>query len=196
MSTRRSICVFCGSRSGDDPRYAAAAADFGRLLAARGRRLVYGGGGVGLMGEVATAAVDAGGEVVGVIPRFLAREEIASSVVPDMRYVEDMHSRKAAMAELSDAFVALPGGFGTLEELFEAVTWGQLRIHAKPIGILNVAGYFDALLAFLDRCFDDGFIKRAYRSLYIVADEPGELLDRLDAVPPGKADPSRGFEKV
>ncbi|MEM7811988.1 MAG: TIGR00730 family Rossman fold protein [Planctomycetota bacterium] len=193
---RRQICVFCGSRPGDDPRFAAATRDFGRRLAGGGRRLVYGGGSFGLMGTLADAVLDAGGEVTGVIPRFLATAEVAHPRVADMRLVGDMHERKALMAELSDAFVAMPGGFGTLEELFEAITWGQLKIHAKPVGILNVDGYFDALLAFLDRCFDDGFIKPKYRSLYVVASTPGDLLDAIDAVPSDTADPARGIEKI
>jgi uncharacterized protein (TIGR00730 family) len=175
------LCVYCGSRIGNRDEYRLAAESFGRLLADRKIELVYGGGSVGMMGAIADAVLSAGGHVVGVIPELLAVKELMHPGVPDMRLVPDMHARKALMAELSDAFVALPGGFGTFEELFETITWSQLGIHAKPIGLLNTAGYFDDLLRFLDRSFDDGFIRPKYRGLYHVADSPAELLDRLES---------------
>jgi uncharacterized protein (TIGR00730 family) len=173
------LCVYCGSRIGERDDYHLAAATLGRLLAERRIELVYGGGSVGMMGVVADAVLNAGGHVVGVIPELLAVKELIHPAVPDMRLVPDMHARKALMAELSDGFIALPGGFGTFEELFETITWGQLGIHAKPIGLLNVGGYFDDLLRFLDRSFAEGFIKSKYRRLYHVAADPTELLDRL-----------------
>lgn len=173
------ICVYCGSRGGVRPEYREAARRLGRCLAQRGIGLVYGGGSVGLMGVLADAVLDAGGTVTGVIPELLAVKELLHPGVSDMRLVPGMHARKALMADLADAFIALPGGFGTFEELFETITWSQLGIHAKPVGILNVAGYFDGLLTFLDRSFEDQFIKPDYRGLYCVGDEPAELLDRL-----------------
>ena len=175
----RRICVYCGSRPGNSPRYAAAAQALGRLLAERQIELVFGGGSVGMMGLLADAVLDGGGHVIGVIPELLAVKELLHPGVADMRLVKDMHARKKLMAELSDGFIALAGGFGTFEELFETVTWAQLGIHRKPIGLLNTAGYFDGLLTFLDRSFDDGFIQPIYRSLYLVGSEPQELLDRL-----------------
>lgn len=175
----RRICVYCGSRKGERAAYRLATESLGRSLVAQGIELVYGGGSVGMMGVLADEVLAAGGHVIGVIPELLAVKELLHPGVSDMRLVPDMHARKALMADLSDAFIALPGGFGTLEELFETITWAQLGIHAKPIGILNVAGYFDGLLSFLDRSFDDGFIRDKYRELYHVADTPDELLDRL-----------------
>ncbi len=175
----RRLCVYCGSRVGDREDYRAAAESLGRALAERGIALVYGGGSVGLMGTLADATLAAGGEVIGVIPELLAVKELLHPGVRDMRVVPDMHSRKRLMAELADGFVALPGGFGTFEELFETITWAQLGIHAKPIGLLNTAGYFDDLLRFLDRSFADGFIRPLYRELYCVGGEPDEMLDRL-----------------
>ncbi|MBA3315927.1 MAG: TIGR00730 family Rossman fold protein [Planctomycetota bacterium] len=175
----RRICVYCGSRVGDRADYLAAAESLGRLLVDEHIELVYGGGSVGMMGVLADAVLSAGGHVVGVIPELLAVKELLHPGVADMRLVPDMHARKALMADLADAFVALPGGFGTFEELFETITWAQLGIHAKPIGILNVAGYFDDLLSFLDRSFADGFIRPKYRELYHVAERPNDLLDRL-----------------
>lgn len=182
------LCIYCGSRVGVREDYRAVAESFGRLLAERKIELVYGGGSVGLMGAIADAVLNAGGHVVGVIPELLAVKELLHPGVPDMRLVPDMHARKALMAELSDAFVALPGGFGTFEELFETITWSQLGIHAKPIGLLNTSGYFDDLLRFLDRSFDDGFVKPKYRGLYHVADSPEQMLDRLEQHRPPAVD--------
>ncbi|MGE3314775.1 MAG: TIGR00730 family Rossman fold protein [Planctomycetaceae bacterium] len=175
----RRVCVFCGSNAGGDPGYASAAQDLGRLLATRGLGLVYGGGSVGLMGVVADAALDAGGEVIGVIPERLATKELLHTRVPDMRRVRDMHERKALMAELADAFIALPGGYGTLEELFEVITWAQLGFHRKNIGLLNFAGYFDRLVSFVDHAVSEAFIRPDHRELILVEKESGVLLDRL-----------------
>ncbi len=173
------ICVFCGSNFGHSPRYRESAVELGNLLASSGHPLVYGGGQVGLMGVIADAVLDAGGDVIGIIPEMLATKELLHTGVPDMRLVPDMHARKALMAELSDAFIALPGGYGTFEELLEIVTWAQLGIHRKTIGLLNVAGFFDPLVALIETGIDQGFIKQQHRELIVVADEPQALLERL-----------------
>jgi uncharacterized protein (TIGR00730 family) len=175
----RRVCVFCGSSRGRDPRHAEAATQLGTLLAGRGIGLVFGGGSVGLMGVVADAVLACGGTVTGVIPRGLAARELAHRAVADMRVVPTMHARKALMADLADAFVALPGGIGTFEELLEIATWGQLGIHAKPIGVLNVAGYYDPLVALLEHAVDAGFLPEPSRSLVIVDDSAERLLERL-----------------
>jgi uncharacterized protein (TIGR00730 family) len=158
------VCVYCGSSAGDDPRFAAVAREFGAALARAGIGVVYGGGRVGLMGAVADAALEAGGEVIGVIPRFLEEREVAHSGV-DLRVVESMHERKQLMSELSDAFVALPGGFGTFEEFFEIVTWVQLRLIDAPCIIANVDGYYDPLVALIDGAVENGFINAANRAI-------------------------------
>lgn len=173
------VCVFCGSSHGHDPRYRRAAEDLGRRLAERGLGLVFGGGSVGLMGALADATLAAGGNAIGVIPHGLAAREIAHRGLSELRVVSSMHERKAHMARLADAFIALPGGFGTLEELFEIVTWAQLGIHRKPIGLLNVAGYYDALIALLDQAVAEGFVSRENHGLVVVEQEPDALLDRL-----------------
>ncbi|MEM8558472.1 MAG: TIGR00730 family Rossman fold protein [Bacteroidota bacterium] len=181
----RRIAVFCGSKSGSDPAYAKAAHVFGRLAAERGIGLVTGGGHVGLMGVVADAALAAGGEVIGVIPHGLVVREVAHEGLTDLVVVNSMHERKAKMADLVDAFVALPGGIGTLEELFEAWTWSALGINAdetgrtKPIGLLNAAGYYDDLLAFVHRSLADGFVRPRQRVLLVDATRPESLLDKL-----------------
>ena len=175
----RRICVFCGSSPGRRPAFAAAASELGARLAADGIGLVYGGGSVGLMGTVADAALAAGGEVVGVIPEALAGKEVAHTGLTRLHVVKSMHERKALMAEMADAFLALPGGFGTLDELFEAITWGQLGIHRKPIGLLDVEGYFAPLLAFVDRAVGDGFIRPPYRELFVVSATVDGLLAAL-----------------
>ncbi len=175
------ICVFCGSSAGVNDHYRTTAAQFGRMLADNKIGLVYGGGSVGLMGAAANAAVDAGGEVIGIIPKKLADAEIANDKVEDLRVVSSMHERKAMMADLSDAFVALPGGIGTFEELFEAWTWAQLGYHHKPCGILNVAGFYDQLIAFLDHVVGQGFLKSHHRSMLIYSDNAEDLLDRVRA---------------
>jgi len=182
-----SVCVFCGSAVGANPAFAAAAHETGTELARRGLTLVYGGGRVGLMGAVATAALGAGGTVVGVIPRALSAKEIAFDEVTELIVVESMHARKALMADRADAFVALPGGFGTLDELFEILTWAQLRIHARPVGLLNVAGFFTPLLAWLDHVVAVGPLKPKHRELLIVADAVPDLLDKLAAFTPPPA---------
>ncbi len=158
------VCVYCGSSAGNDPRFAAVARDFGAMLARAGIGVVYGGGRVGLMGAVADAALEAGGEVIGVIPRFLEEREVAHRGV-DLRVVESMHERKQLMSELSDAFVALPGGFGTFEEFFEIVTWVQLRLIDAPCIIANVDGYYDALVALIDAAVENGFINATNRAI-------------------------------
>jgi uncharacterized protein (TIGR00730 family) len=175
----RRICVFTGSSSGVRPEYRSAAEDWGRLLAERGIGLVYGGARVGLMGAVADATLAAGGEVIGVIPSALVTKEIAHNALTDLRVVSSMHERKAMMADLADAFVALPGGWGTLEEFFEALTWAQLGLHRKPCGLLNAQGYFDGLLAFLAHSIDQGFVRPEYAAMIAVAGAPTELLERL-----------------
>jgi uncharacterized protein (TIGR00730 family) len=175
------ICVFCGSSPGHDPRYLEAARTMGHTLARRGLGLVYGGGSVGLMGAVADAALAAGGEVIGVIPQVLQIRELAHRSLTTLHVVGSMHERKALMAELSDGFVALPGGMGTLEELSEVLTWAQLGLHARPVGLLDVAGYYQPLADFFDRAVGAGFLRPAHRALLLVGHEPGALLDRFAA---------------
>lgn len=173
------VCVFCGSSAGTRPVYAEAARAMGRTLAERGIGLVYGGGRVGLMGEVADAVLAAGGEVTGVIPRGLMDREVGHRGLTNLHVTGTMHERKALMVDLSDGFVALPGGYGTLDELCEALTWSQLGIHARPCGVLNVDGYFDALLALFDHAVREGFVREAHRGLVLEATEPAALLDAM-----------------
>ena len=175
------VCVFCGSSPGDRESYTAAAAGMGRALAERGIGLVYGGGNVGLMGVVADTVLAAGGEVIGVIPEGLLAREVGHQGLSELRVVRTMHERKAAMADLSDAFVALPGGMGTLEELCEVLTWTQLGIHRKGAGVLNVDGFYDPLLAMFDRAVSEGFLKPAHRALVLSDTDPRRLLDALAA---------------
>jgi uncharacterized protein (TIGR00730 family) len=175
----RSLCVFCGSSVGAPADYRLTAQALGAAIARRGWRLVYGGGHVGLMGVVADAALAAGGEVVGVIPAALAARELAHGGLSQLHVVETMHARKALMAEQSDGFVALPGGFGTLDELCEVVTWAQLGIHAKPCALLDVAGYFSSLIAFFDQAVAAGFVSAAHRKLLLAETDPERLLDTL-----------------
>jgi hypothetical protein len=182
-----SLCVFCGSNPGASPAYGEAAARLGRALAGRGLALVYGGGRVGLMGVVADAALAAGGKVTGVIPEALATRELAHATLSDLQVVGSMHERKARMSELSDGFIALPGGIGTLEEWFEVWTWSQLGFQPKPCALLNVAGYYDHLLAFLDHMTGERFLNEAHRGMAIVDDDPERLLDRLAAWRPTRA---------
>ena len=173
------ICVFCGSSVGARAEYAEAARALARELVRRGLGVVYGGGSVGLMGILADAALAEGGEVIGVIPRGLARKELLHTGLTELRVVESMHERKATMAELADAFVALPGGLGTLEETLEVLTWSQLGIRRKPVALLNVRGYWDALLELLGRAVEEGFVRREYLGLLLTGEAPGELLERL-----------------
>lgn len=182
------VCVYCGSSPGRRPVYVAAARAMGRELVQRGLGLVYGGGRVGLMGTLADTVLAEGGEVVGVIPRFLLEAEVAHGGLSELEVVGSMHERKARMEALADGFVALPGGLGTAEELFEMLTWSQLGIHEKPCGLLTVEDYFDGLLAFLDRAVEDGFVKPAHRELLVAADTPGELLRRMAEFRPRPVD--------
>jgi uncharacterized protein (TIGR00730 family) len=177
----RRICVYAGSNPGSHPAYADGARALATLLAERGIALVYGGGKVGLMGVLADTALDAGGEVIGVMPQALIDREIGHPRLTELRVVGSMHERKALMAELSDAFVAVPGGIGTLEELIEVYTWSQLGIHQKACGLLNLRGYYDHLAAFLDHAVSEAFLRPQHRAVLSVADEPAELLDRLAA---------------
>jgi hypothetical protein len=173
------LCVFCGSATGINPRYGDDARRLGQLLVRHGWGLVFGGGHIGLMGVLADAVLQAGGEVIGVIPQALVDRELAHPGLTDLRIVASMHERKALMADLSDAFAALPGGYGTADEFFEMLTWAQLGIHHKPIGLLNSAGFFDPLLAWIDRAVADGFIRPAHRQLVRVETEAERLLERL-----------------
>lgn len=175
------ICVFAGSAAGTRPEYSAAARDLGVALAERKIDVVYGGARVGLMGVLADAALDAGGHVTGVIPDALAAKEVAHRGLSDLHVVRSMHERKAMMTKLADGFVALPGGWGTLEELFEALTWGKLGIHQKPCGLLNVAGYFDPLLSFLGHAANEGFLTRAHVSTIAISSTPAALIDLMAA---------------
>jgi len=181
------ICVFAGSRDGSDPAYTEAAARLAEAIVAAGLGVVYGGGRVGLMGAVADAALAEGGEVIGVIPSALQRREIAHRGLTELHVVDSMHERKAMMAQLSDAFAALPGGFGTMDELVEAVTWSQLGIHSKPVGLLDVAGYWQPLRRLVDNAVDQGFVAPAGRDLLIWSDDAAELLTALGEwrSPPG-----------
>ena len=174
-----SICVYCGSRDGDRPAFAAAARAVGAEIGRRGWQLVYGGGRSGLMGRVADAALAAGARVIGVIPASLMQREVGHTGLTELHVVDTMHQRKLMLAERSDAFIALPGGIGTLEELFETWSWRQLGYHDKPIGLLNVEGCYDRLLAFLDQTAGRGFMTEAQRALLDVDDDAGGLLDRL-----------------
>jgi uncharacterized protein (TIGR00730 family) len=176
VSALRRVCVFCGSNTGRNPAYRRLAEDLGRSLAARGLGVVYGGGRVGLMGALADAALAAGGEVIGVIPRALMDREIGHRGLTDLRIVGSMHERKALMAELADGFVALPGGIGTLEELFEVWTWAQLGLHGKPCGLLDADGFFRPLVGFLDHLVLTGFVQSAHRGMLHTADTPEALL--------------------
>ncbi len=180
-------CVFCGSRSGVRPAYTAAAEELGRLLAQNGIGLVYGGASVGLMGSIANAALDAGGEVIGVIPRDLVRREVAHTSLGDLRVVDTMHQRKALMAELSDGFIALPGGVGTLDETFEIWTWAQLGHHNKPCALLNVDGYFDKLNSFLDLVATEGFLRPEHRAGLICQPTPQQVLEAMRKHCPAQA---------
>lgn len=177
----KSICVFCGSSSGSKAIYREVAVAMGQAIAKRGMRLIYGAGNIGLMGIVADAAIKAGGEVIGVIPQFLVDKEVAHFGLTEMIIVNSMHERKARMADLADAFVALPGGFGTFEELCEVLTWSQLGLHNKPCGILNVANYYDPLLALFDHAVTERFLRSEYRSLVVSATDVEDMLKELES---------------
>ncbi|CAN5768655.1 MAG: TIGR00730 family Rossman fold protein [Rubrobacter sp.] len=180
------ICVFCGSSPGNDPAYAEAASQLGRTLAERNTTLVYGGGHVGLMGVVADAALGAGGEVIGVMPKSLVEREIGHTGLTKLHVVHSMHERKAMMSRLSAGFIALPGGNGTLEEFFEVLTWAQLGEHYKPCGLLNVAGYYDPLLTVFDQMVERAFLKEEHRKLVLVEEDPASLLQRFKSYEPPK----------
>jgi hypothetical protein len=190
-----SLCVFLGSNPGASPGFAEAAGRLGNLLAVRGITLVYGGAKNGLMGILARATVDAGGRVVGVLPGFLKAKELAFQELSEMHEVESMHERKARMAELSDGFLAMPGGLGTLEEIFEVATWGQLGLHAKPVGFYNAMGYYDKLFSFLDHMVDQGFVKPQHRANLLQSEDPSELLDLMDGFKPAILGKWYGLEK-
>jgi uncharacterized protein (TIGR00730 family) len=183
------VCVFCGSSPGARPAYTEATEELATLLAAEGIGVVYGGGGVGLMGKLADAVLAHGGEITGVIPRALVDREIGHRQVEDMRVVDSMHERKALMAELADAFVALPGGIGTLEELVEVFTWSQLGLHRKPCGLLDVEGYYQRLADFLDHAVQERFLLEQHRATLMAESDPGALLERLRAYRPDAVEP-------
>lgn len=176
----KTICVFAGSSRGTSPAYVEAARALGAEIAKRNLRLVYGGGNIGLMGECAQAARDGGSEVIGVIPERLMPKEVSGQTVGDLRIVKDMHERKAMMAELSDGFVCLPGGWGTLEEAFEMTTWQQLGYHDKPIGLLNIDGYYDGLWTFVQHAASQGFIRPTHKDIMLLESAPGDLITRLE----------------
>ena len=184
----KSICVYCGSNPGRKPAYVTAARRVGQVLAKRGLNVVYGGGQVGLMGEVADAALEAGGRVIGVIPEFLALKEIAHMELSELHVVQSMHARKAKMVQLSQGFIALPGGIGTMEELFEIWTWGQLGQHRHPVGLMNVDGYYDDLVSFLDKMTDQGFLAPEHRNALKVSDRAEDLLKQFEAYDAPAAD--------
>lgn len=177
----RAVCVFCGAHVGGDPGYAAEATALAEALVEKGIRLVYGGAHVGLMGALADAVLGAGGEVVGVIPRHMVRPEVAHDGLTKLHVVESMHERKALMADLADGFVALPGGLGTLDELTEILTWSQLGLHTKPVGLLDSRGFFDRLLVFLDHAVEEGFVMPRHRALLLTHRRPGPLLEEMAA---------------
>jgi uncharacterized protein (TIGR00730 family) len=185
------MCVFCGSSPGSRPEYIQVARDLGRLLVQQQIELVYGGARMGMMGAIASTVLQDGGKVVGVIPKGLAEKEVAFTTITDLRVVDSMHERKALMAELSDAFIALPGGLGTIEELFEILTWGQLGLHRKPCGLLNTGGYFRYLLSFLDHAVSQQFIEPEHRSMVMVADRPEALLDQFRRYQPPTVDKAK-----
>ncbi len=185
------VAVFCGSSPGARPDYIQAAQNLGQLLATRGIGLVYGGSRVGLMGKLAQAATDAGGEVIGVIPAALSERGVALQTLADLRVVNSMHERKALMADLADGFIALPGGLGTIEEFLEMVTWGQLGLHDKPCGALNVCRYFDRLLSLLDGAVEEKFIMPEHRAMVLVHESPEKLLDLLDQYAPPAIDKAK-----
>jgi uncharacterized protein (TIGR00730 family) len=184
VSEIRRLAIFCGSNPGARPDYVEAARSLGRLLCAQRIGIVYGGSNVGLMAALADAMLDDLGDIIGIIPRMLVEREVANTALADLRIVDSMHERKAMMAELADGFIALPGGIGTLEEFFEIWTWGQLGMHNKPCGLLNVAGYFDPLLEFLDRAVAEKFVRDVHRKMVIVESDPAVLLSRFEAYEP------------
>lgn len=195
MATDRSlhrVCVFCGTNAGARPPYGVAARELGRVLAEQNIELVYGGASVGIMGELADSVQEHGGHVTGIIPQQLMEKEAAHTGIRDLIVVASMHQRKSQMADMSDGFIALPGGIGTLEGFFEILTWGQLGIHAKPSGILNIEGYFDGLTGFLDHAVQEGFFTQAHRDAILVESTPAKLLDRMRAYAPPEGEKLMG----
>lgn len=180
----KSVCVFCGSNSGSGPGYLVSAQKLGKLLAGRGTDLVYGGGNVGIMGELANTVMQYNGKVTGVIPEDLVAREVAFKDATDLRIVKTMHERKALMSELSDGFIMMSGGIGTLEEFFETWTWAQLGIHSKPIGILNTNNYFDMLMEFIKKAVSEKFVHELYLEMIIMESDPAALLDKMDSFKP------------
>lgn len=186
------ICVFCGTNPGSRPEYGAAARQLGQVLAEQGIELVYGGASVGIMGELADSVQEHGGHVTGIIPQQLMEKEAAHTGIRNLIVVASMHQRKSQMADMSDGFIALPGGIGTLEGFFEILTWGQLGIHAKPSGILNIEGYFNGLTGFLDHAVREGFLTEAHRNAIVVESTPARLLDRMRAYTPPEGEKLMG----
>jgi len=184
LSGIRRLAVFCGSNPGARGDYSIGVRELGKAMCERGIGVVYGGSSVGLMATLADTVLDELGDIIGVIPKMLVEREVANKSLDDLRVVGSMHERKALMAELADGFVALPGGIGTLEEFFEIWTWAQLGMHSKPCGLLNIAGYFDPLLAFLDRAVEEKFVRQAHRDMVIVESDPRALLDRFESYEP------------
>lgn len=185
------ICVFCGSSPGSRPEYLQAARQLGHTLASKGIGLVYGGGRVGMMGKIAESVLEKGGEVIGVIPKELVEKKVAYTGLADLRVVGSMHERKALMADLSDGFIALPGGLGTIEEFFEVVTWAQLGIHPKPCGLLNIVQYYNKLLDFLDHTVSEKFVELEHRSMILVDENPEKLLQKFESYRPPKIDKAK-----
>jgi uncharacterized protein (TIGR00730 family) len=190
------VCVFCGSSPGARPIYVQAARHLGQTLARRGLTLVYGGAKVGTMGQLAQAALNAGGHVIGVIPRALVEMEVAHTGLPELRVVESMHERKALMADLADAFIALPGGLGTIEEFFEVLCWSQLGLHVKPCGLLNVGGYYDRLTSFLDHSVEEQFVRATHRDLVLVEQDTDALLEAFERYQAPHADKAEWILKM
>lgn len=183
-----SVCIFCGSAIGKNPAYARQARNLGKLIAKRHMTLVYGGGNIGMMREIADSALEGGGEVVGVMPRHIVDKEIAHQKISRLHIVGSMHERKAMMAEISDAFIAMPGGFGTIDELFEIMTWNQLEIISKPTGLLNASGYFDHLIRFMKHTVDEKFVRQEHLQNLIIEEDETKLIGRLQEYEPAKAD--------
>ena len=182
------VCVYCGSSPGREPAYLEAARNLGVELTRRGIGLVYGGASIGMMGEIADTVLKNGGEVIGVMPQALVDKEVSHGGLSELKVVRSMHERKAVMADLSDGFIALPGGLGTVEELFEILTWSQLGFHTKPSGLLNVIGYYDLLSAFLDHAVEEQFVHELHRQLLIIEDQPITLLNAMEVYQPPKVD--------
>lgn len=180
--TKRRICVYCGSKSGINSSYAEAVKELGAILNDRSYGLVYGGGRIGLMGTIADTVLKANSEVIGVIPEDLLQREVGHNHLTELKVVQSMHKRKEVMADLSDAFIALPGGLGTFEELFEILTWSQLGLHQKPVGLLNIDGYYDTLLSFLDQTVEKGFMNHNYREFITVEENPAKLIDAFETI--------------